>query len=247
MTLQFEYFYGNEAEQYAFFRIPKTLFTDDRFKNVSVHAKVLYGLLLDRTYLSVENGWFDDQGRAYIHFSIEDITKELHCGRTKAIQLLQELDTGKGIGLIEKERVGQGNANRIYVKKFISEVQKTDFKKSEICTSRSPENELLEVQNLNPNKTEKNKTERVRKENTQRKAYGQYQNVLLSDMDLTKLRTEFPYDWLDRIEAVSAYVESTGKKYRNYLATIRNWARNDKKKVLNRSPDYSVPEGDCLL
>ena len=247
MANKFDYFYGNEAEQYAFFRIPKTLFTDEKFKNVSVHAKVLYGLLLDRTYLSVENGWFDAQGRAYIHFSIEDITKELHCGRTKAIQLLQELDTEKGIGLIEKERVGQGNANRIYVKKFISEVQKTDFKKSENCTSRSPENELQEVQNLNPNKTEKNKTERERKENIQRKAYGQYQNVMLSDMDLTKLQAEFPGDWLDRIETVSAYVESTGKKYKNYLATIRNWAKNDRKKVLNRSPDYSLPEGDCLL
>ena len=247
MANQFDYFYGNEAEQYAFFRIPKILFTDDSFKNVSVHAKVLYGLLLDRTYLSVENGWFDNLGRAYIHFSIEDITKEMHCGRTKAIQLLQELDTDKGIGLIEKVRVGQGSANRIYVKKFVSEVQKTDFKKSEICTSRSTENELPEVQNLNPNKTDMNKTERVRKENIQRKPYGRYQNVFLSDEELEKLQSEFPRDWINRIEAVSAYIESTGKKYKNFLATIRNWAKNDKKSSVMNLPDYSLCEGESLL
>ena len=243
----FEYFYGKEAEQFAFFRIPKTLFTDDRFKGVSVHAKVLYGLLLDRTYLSVDNGWFDAQGRAYIHFAIEDIAKEQHCGRTKAIQLLQELDTDKGIGLVEKVRVGQGGVSRIYVKKYVSEVQKSDFLKSEIRTSRSTESELLEVQNLNPNKTNMNKTDRTRKENIQRKPYGRYENVLLSDKEYQTLQEEFPLDWADRIEAVSAYVESTGKKYKNFLVTIRNWAKKEQmKNSFLPCPDYSVSQGDCL-
>ena len=65
---------------------------------------------------------------------------------------------------------------------------------------------------------------------TTKHKYGEYNNVLLSDAELEKLKAEFP-DWEERIERLSAYVASTGKRYKNHLATIRNWARNDKPKV----------------
>lgn len=61
-----------------------------------------------------------------------------------------------------------------------------------------------------------------------RHKYGEYKNVLLSDEDIEKLKMEFPNDWEDRIERLSSYVASTGKSYKNHLATIRNWARKDK-------------------
>lgn len=61
-----------------------------------------------------------------------------------------------------------------------------------------------------------------------RHRYGQYDNVLLSDEDLAKLKTEFPRDWQQRIDRISEYVAKTGKGYKNYLAAIRSWARNDK-------------------
>ncbi len=64
--MAFDYFYGNESMQFAFYRIPKTLMLDPQFDHVSLDAKLLYGLLLDRTAMSMENNWFDDQGRAYI-------------------------------------------------------------------------------------------------------------------------------------------------------------------------------------
>ena len=247
MNLQFEYFYGSEAEQFAFYRIPKSLMTDPQFASVSLMAKLLYGLLLDRTYLSVENGWFDDQGRAYIHFSIEDIAREMHCGKTKAVALLNELDSVKGIGLVEKVRMGQGNASRLYVKKFYSsEVQNVKFKNSEKRNSRSSENETLEFQNMKPNNTEKNKTERITKEIIQRKSYGSYGNVLLSDDDYRKLTEEFPSDYQNRIESVSLYCASHGKKYKDFLATIRSWARKDIPKTPSRPRDYSFEEGECL-
>ena len=111
--MAFDYFYGNESMQFAFYRIPKTLMLDPQFDHVSLDAKLLYGLLLDRTAMSMENNWFDDHGRAYIFYSIEEIAKEMHCGKTKAVALLSELDTEKGIGLVEKVRTGQGNPNRI--------------------------------------------------------------------------------------------------------------------------------------
>lgn len=60
-----------------------------------------------------------------------------------------------------------------------------------------------------------------------RHKYGEYQNVLLSDSDMEKLKSEFPTDWEERVERLSAYMASTGKSYKNHLATIRNWARRD--------------------
>lgn len=68
----------------------------------------------------------------------------------------------------------------------------------------------------------------IDKEKPTRHKYGEYQNVLLSDEDFEKLKTEF-LDWSDRIERLSAYMASTGKSYKNHLATIRNWARRDSK------------------
>ena len=60
-----------------------------------------------------------------------------------------------------------------------------------------------------------------------RHKYGMYENVLLTDEDYQKLKEEFPHDYTERIERLSEYIASTGKKYKNHLATIRNWARND--------------------
>ena len=117
--VSFDYFYGTQADQYSFYRIPKALFQDEYFKNLSSDAKILYGLMLDRMSLSIKNQWFDEQNRAYIYFSIEDIMELLNCGRNKAVKSLQELDQEKGIGLIEKKRQGFGKTNIIYVKSFV--------------------------------------------------------------------------------------------------------------------------------
>ena len=127
--MTFNYFYGTEADQFSFYRIPKALFTDSYFKDLSSDAKILYGPMLDRMSLSIKNQWFDDKNRAYIYFSIEDIMELLNCGRNKAIKSMRELDDETGIGLIEKRRQGFGKVNVIYVKTFMSE--KTDEKKFE--------------------------------------------------------------------------------------------------------------------
>ena len=98
--MKFKYFYGAEADQFSFYRIPKALFTDSYFKDLSSDAKILYGLMLDRMSLSIKNQWFDENNRAYIYFSIEDIMELLNCGRNKAIKSMQELDDETGIGLL---------------------------------------------------------------------------------------------------------------------------------------------------
>ena len=117
--VQFEYFRGMEAEQYSFYRVPKVLFTAECFRTLSCEAKVLYGLLLDRMSLSIKNRWFDEEDRVYIVFTVEEIAELLNCGTQKAVKLMKELDTEKGIGLIEKRRLGLGKPNVIYVKNFM--------------------------------------------------------------------------------------------------------------------------------
>lgn len=116
--LNLDYYYGNEAEQYSFYRIPKTLLADRRYKGVSLEAKVLYGLLLDRMALSARNGWLDSQSRVFLYFTQEEAITMLDCGKDKVTKLFRELD---GIGLIERKKQGQGRPTRIYVKNFILE------------------------------------------------------------------------------------------------------------------------------
>ena len=123
--IRLSYFYGKEADQFSFYKIPKLLFTEEYFKKISVEAKVLYGLMLDRMSLSMKNQWMDDEGRAYIYYSLEDIMEALGCSNKKAISIMKELDTDAGIGLIEKKRQGQGKPTMIYLKQFmVQDVQK---------------------------------------------------------------------------------------------------------------------------
>ena len=129
----FDYFYGAQAEQFAFYRVPKVLFTNDRFRYLSAEAKTLYGILLDRVPLSAKNGWIDEQGRVYIICTIEEIMEDLNCGNKKAIQLLSDLEDK--VGLIERKRQGLGKPNLIYVKNFISVDSPVEFPKVKDTTS----------------------------------------------------------------------------------------------------------------
>ena len=91
--MTFDYFYVHEdAEQFLFYRIPKTLITGEGFREVSVEAKLFYGLMLDCLSLSMKNGWFDDLNRAHIVYTVEDIMSDLQCGNQKAIKMLNELE-----------------------------------------------------------------------------------------------------------------------------------------------------------
>ena len=73
MSQTHNYHYGSEADQYTFYRLPKALFTNERYKDISDGAKILYGLMLDRMGLSLKNGWLDKQERVYIIFTLEDV------------------------------------------------------------------------------------------------------------------------------------------------------------------------------
>ena len=118
MALNLDYFYGGEAEQYNFYRIPKALFTEERYIALSVESRVLYGLMLDRMSLSLKNNWLDDFKRVFIVFTLEDAISMLKFSHTKIVRLFKELDE---IGLIERKKQGQGLPTLIYVKNFTSQ------------------------------------------------------------------------------------------------------------------------------
>lgn len=117
-SIDFEYFFGEESSQFSFFRIPRQLITNPQFKKLSTDAKLLYGMLLDRMGLSARNGWYDEQGRVYIYYTVDEIREDLCCGNDKALKMLAELDTRKGAGLIERVKQGQGRPTKIFVKRF---------------------------------------------------------------------------------------------------------------------------------
>lgn len=119
-TTNYDYYYGDESNQFSFYRIPRQLIIGKEFKRLSAEAKLLYGLLLDRMELSAKNGWYDETGRVYIYYTLNEIQENLSCGHDKATKLLVELDVKRGIGLIERIKHGQGRPAKICVKRFVS-------------------------------------------------------------------------------------------------------------------------------
>ena len=117
-ALNFDYYYGSEAEQFSFYRIPRMLMTESHFKKLSSDAKIPYGLMLDRMSLSMKNDWIDKDNKVYIFFTLEDVQESLNCSHTTGVKIFAELDTENGIGLIERIKQGQGRPARIYVKNF---------------------------------------------------------------------------------------------------------------------------------
>lgn len=168
--LKFDYYYGTESEQFSFYRVPRMLIKDKRFSILSSDAKLLYGLMLDRLSLSMKNEWLDDLNRAYIIYRVDEAAEDLGVCRETAIKIMSELDSKKGIGLIEKKKLGMGKPDIIYVKNFIgveiiqeknidnadkiNEVENINFKKSENSTSRGGKNSLQEVEKIDFKKLE---------------------------------------------------------------------------------------------
>ena len=114
--LQMNYFYGEQANQFSFIRIPKELVVGEAFSTLSVQAKVLYGIFLDRMGMARKNRWLDEEGRVYIVYSIEDIQADMGISKHKAVECLAELEN---VGLIVKRKRGKGLPNQIYVKNFV--------------------------------------------------------------------------------------------------------------------------------
>ena len=109
-----DYFYNSDADQFSFIKVPKLLVTGDDFSSVSIPAKILYGMLLDRMAIAMKNKWMDEKGRIYILYQLSEIQEDMNISRRKACDSLQELVNE---GLVQKFQSGKG-PTRIYVKNF---------------------------------------------------------------------------------------------------------------------------------
>ena len=232
--MAYDYFYGDSAEQFSFYRIPKVLFTEARFSAIAVEAKVLYGLLLDRMSLSLRNGWLDELGRVYIVFTVEEIMEALGCAAQKTAKLLTELEDRAE--LIERKRQGLGRPNIIYVKNFIPDGE-SKIKKYENQNSGHLKIEGQDFRFSKGNKTDKSKTDLsetdlypIPSSKTPRQETGSdadrmdlYRNILKENIEYDLLMAESPQDR----EAVDEIVELMTDVLCTNRETIRI-ARDDK-------------------
>ena len=214
--MAYDYFYGQQSEQFSFYRIPKILFSQDKFWNVSTDAKLLYGILLDRMNLSARNGWLDEAGRVYIIFTIEEIKESLGCAEKKAVKLLDELE--KKAELIERKRQGLGKPNLIYVKNFISGSVERQFLNCQNDNSATFQNTIQDLSKAQGNNTDIKNTDlsdtnsifpsgNCGKENGNEE-YQQYYQYFYEQLGMEYLQKDYPYDG-DRLENILELVVET--------------------------------------
>ena len=157
----FDYFYEGEEDDFSFIRIPKALFSNPIYAELSNDARMLYGLILDRMTLSRKNGWTDDKGRIYIVYTMKSIEKEISVGHTKAAQLLDMLERFR---LILRVRQGMGRPNRIYPKRFssadlrIKDIMTSGFRKSGSSECGHHDDLNTDTNNTDNNDIERNDT-----------------------------------------------------------------------------------------
>ena len=111
------YYYKNEASQFAFIRIPRIMMTEELFSPLSIQAKILYGLLLDRMSDAKRNNWLDDENKVYVVYPIAEIMEDMNISKKSAIKSLSELVE---IGLVEKKQRGFGMPSCLYIKNFVT-------------------------------------------------------------------------------------------------------------------------------
>lgn len=246
----FPFHYGNEAETYTFYRIPKVLFTEPVFSGLSTEAKLLYGLLLDRMQISIRNGWLDQEGRVFIYYTIDAVMEALSCGNKKAGTLLAELDDRKGIGLITRIRQGLGKPDRIYVHKCVlPEMSKGHFQTCQNDTSGDVEKTVPDMSEGHANKKEINKnnlnkidsnlflsadeldtSDETGTEGSRKDEYDRYREYFERSLSMEELREQNPYDTKLLEEILSLLVDTCCSK-RAYIRI----ASDDKPAAVVRS------------
>lgn len=212
-------------------------------------AKLLYSVLLDRANLSCANGWTDEDGNIFIVFPLNKLADMVDKGPSTVKNALNELELA---GLIERRRCGNGMPNRIYVKQPDS--QDIDRLMDKKLATRQPESWPSDSQKtgrqiarkLAPNKiNNSNLKNNLSGVSESARIFGRYGNVFLTEAEVAELQADFPTVWQEYIERLSEYMASTGKTYKSHAATIRRWAKEDRRKGKGMA-DYSCKEGESL-
>jgi len=201
----YEYFYGPQADQFSFYRVPKILFAVADFDVLSAEAKLLYGIMLERMNLSARNGWFDEEGKVYIIITIKELMDDLRCSDRKAGRMLSELEEA---GLIERKRQGLGKPNLIYVKNFIQIRQNCPVQNRKNADSGIVETQIQETAEIRSNNKDLNNTDHSDKDlihlsgrNEKMGKRTEYREYFEQALELPLFRQNHPYrtDIIDEI------------------------------------------------
>ena len=213
--------------------------------DLSHTAKLLYTLLLDRATLSQKNNWIDAQGRIYVLYPISHLAKDLGCSISSITRSFSELEN---VQLVERIRSGFSKPSRILLK-----VPHTT-QNCAVTVCKNAEDDCAEMssmimQKCTPNQRNKNnlKDNHLIRTTTAYLTFGEYHNVFLTEKEYNRLKADF--SGLDNlIEQLSAYIQSTGRKYADHAATLRIWAKRQKpeQKQAPGIPDYTFKEGESL-
>ena len=213
--------------------------------DLSHTAKLLYTLLLDRATLSQKNSWIDAQGRIYVVYPLSHLSKDLRCSLSSITRAFAELENAQ---LVERIRSGFSKPSRILLK-----VPHTT-QNCAVTICKNAERDCAEMssmiaQKCTPNQRNKSnlKNSHLIRTTDAHLTFGEYQNVFLTAKEYRRLKADF--SGLDNlIEQLSAYIQSTGKKYADHAATLHIWAKRQKseQKQAPGIPDYTFKEGESL-
>ncbi len=190
------YFYRGQSEQFIFYRTPKVLYTEPEYESLSIPAKALYGILLDRESLSDKSGWVDDYGRIYVYMTNKSICNAMHISDKTATKLLVELEK---IDLIQRVRQGQGRPTRIYVKNFM-DTERLRFLNRKDSDSGYGDNPCLGSENVRSNNTDRINTEYkdtylISSEDEKRTDERfRYRRYFMEKLDINTMRGRYPHD-----------------------------------------------------
>ena len=213
--------------------------------DLSHTAKLLYTLLLDRATLSQKNNWIDTQGHIYVIYPLSHLAKDLGCCISSVTRSFSELEDAQ---LVECIRSGFSKPSRILLK-----VPHTT-QNCAVTVCKNAEDDCAEMSNMiarkcTPNQRNKNnlKDNHLMRTTEAYLTFGEYRNVFLTEKEYKRLKADF--SGLDNlIEQLSAYIQSTGRKYADHAATLRIWAKRQKTEQKSKPglPDYTFKEGESL-
>ena len=114
--MEFNYLYGKQADQFSYVSIPKILIKEEAFSDVSLEAKMLYGLILERMGMYQKNNWKDEQGRVYVVYPVKEIMDDMNRSENSVRKYMAELES---TGLLEKRERAKGYPDMLYLKRLI--------------------------------------------------------------------------------------------------------------------------------
>lgn len=224
---------ANDSKRYYWLKLKEDFFQDDIIEWLEEQANgkdyVLFYLKLCLKSLKNNGVLIRQVGNMLVPYDVEklaDITK------TSVDTVAVALKVFEQIGLVDVQEGGQLYLTHLnnMVGSETAGAGRKRLQRAGTKAGQMGDNVPQSIEYRERDRVKKIELKKEREEKPARHKYGAYKNVLLSDEDLDKLKSEYPKDWERRIERLSEYIASSGKSYKNHLATIRSWARKDKTK-----------------